>query len=140
MDFYVKVFSVILFLVISLQVSSASEKKIYRFDMGTPDSPLKEGYIRITSDDTYSQSKSYGWKTKPATAFDRPKSRCKARWYQNFWGTQIVGSEEYYGEPVDDLWRDGVAGKKDISFKIDFRSWRDTHNQPHPPFHDFCFT
>jgi len=118
MAFHVKCFSMVIFSVIALQVSFAAEKSIYRFDMGTPDSPLKEGYVKITPEDVYSPSKGYGWKTKPATAFDRPKSRCKARWYQNFWGTQIVGSEEYYGEQVDDLWRDGVADKKDTFFKV----------------------
>ena len=92
---------------------------VNRFDMGTPDSPLKEGFTRVTPNDLYSKKTGYGWATKPASAFDRPKSLCKAQWYQNFWGEQVVGNQPYYGEPVDDLWRDGVADKNDLVFRID---------------------
>ncbi len=89
------------------------------FDMGTSDSPLKEGCTRITQDDMYSSDNGFGWIEKPASAFDRSKSRCKAAWYQKFWGMQVVGDRPWYGEPVDDLWRDGVSGKGDIAFRLD---------------------
>lgn len=88
-----------------------------RFDMGTPDSPLKEGYVRATPGDVYTPSKGWGFRTRPARAFDRPKSRFNEEWYRKFWGPSITGREPYYGEPVDDLWRDGVSDAKDIVFR-----------------------
>ena len=91
---------------------------LFRFDMGTADSPLKDGYTRITPENLYSAKIGYGWAAKPAGAFDRTKSRCKAAWYQKFWGEQVVGADPYYGEPVDDLWRDGVADKNDLKFRV----------------------
>ena len=109
----------VLFLLSSVSLSQSAEKTSFRFDMGTPESPLKASYTRITPADTYTSSKGYGWQSKPAAAFDRTKSRCKASWYQEFWGTQVVGDQPYYGEPVDDLWRDGIADKQDMVFRID---------------------
>jgi len=99
--------------------AAAVDTLLYRFDMGAPDSPVKVGYTRITPDDVYDASRGYGWRRKPASSFDRPKSRCKAQWYQEFWGARVVGEETYFGEPVDDLWRDGVADRRDIVFMVD---------------------
>jgi len=96
-----------------------SDESIFRFDMGAPDSPLKNGYTQITPENVYSPDKGYGWSQKPVSAFDRSKSRCKAAWYQKFWGVQVVGDQPWYGEPVDDLWRDGVSGKDDITFRLE---------------------
>ncbi|MBT4482062.1 MAG: hypothetical protein HOC71_00115 [Candidatus Latescibacteria bacterium] len=48
---------------------------LYRFDMGTPDSPLKGGYTRITPNNIYPAGKGCGWRQKPASAFDRTGSR-----------------------------------------------------------------
>ena len=109
----------VFFFVLSAATAHGNSGDRYRFDMGTPESPLKEGYTRITPEDIYTSNKGYGWLEKPSSSFDRTKSRCKAQWYQKFWGEQVVGNQPYYGEPVDDLWRDGIAGKEDMIFSID---------------------
>ena len=45
-----------------------------RFDCGTADSPLIQGYQRLTAGDTYTKEKGYGWEgEKPASVkFENP--------------------------------------------------------------------
>ena len=109
--------------VVFLALTASAEYGIsgdsYLFDMGTPESPLKEGHTRITTEDAHTSKKGYGWLKKPFSAFDRTRGRCKAQWYQEFWEKQVVGDQSYFGELVDDLWRDGIAGKEDMTFRMD---------------------
>jgi len=41
----------------------------YRFDMGPQDSPLHEGYTRVTREDVFSWEKGWGWESPPAADF-----------------------------------------------------------------------
>ena len=41
----------------------------YRFDMGPEDSPLEEGYTRVTTGDLFSWQKGWGWESAPADDF-----------------------------------------------------------------------
>ncbi|MHB9029228.1 MAG: hypothetical protein ACYC9O_10690, partial [Candidatus Latescibacterota bacterium] len=106
-------------LILSLLGPSAAGAQdfLFRFDMGAPDSPLRDGFTRVTVNDLYTPEKGWGWAERPAGDFDRPGSRFNEEWYRKFWGPQITGKEPYFGEPVDDLWRDGIADKRDMVFR-----------------------
>ena len=97
----------------------ADDQWTYRFDMGASDSPVSEGYIKITREDTYTKDIGYGWENLAYKSFDSGRSRAKAEWYQKFWGPQVVGTDMWLGEPVDDIWRDGVSDKRDMVFMAD---------------------
>lgn len=97
----------------------AEDQWTYRFDMGTPLSSVKDDYIQITRKDTYTKETGYGWKDVAYKSFDSGRSRAKAEWYQKFWGEQVVGSDMWLGEPVEDPWRDGISDKNDMVFMAD---------------------
>jgi len=82
---------------------------VRRFDMGTPSSPLKRGWIRITHETVYTPERGYGW-LRPATAsFDRPQIFVPD-WLKSF--VPKVPSP-------DDVLRDGVFEKNDLTFRCD---------------------
>lgn len=42
----------------------------WRFDCGKADSPLAEGYTRLTGDEQYSATRKHGWETRNAKSVD----------------------------------------------------------------------
>ena len=44
-------------------------------DMGTADSPLAEGWLRLGASGSYSQQRGFGWEKPPQSAFSRDRRR-----------------------------------------------------------------
>ncbi len=51
--------------VLAQRDTGATPKPAWRFDMGTPTSPVAPGYVKITRQDLYTPSSGYGWVSKP---------------------------------------------------------------------------
>ena len=74
-----------------------------RLDMGTSDSPVKQGWVQVTPATAFDAARGYGWEAPPQRAFD------ESRTFQQ-------RSERI---PIDDMTRDGVEGKEDLIFKVE---------------------
>jgi hypothetical protein len=81
------------------------------FDMGTDDSPLAEGYIRITAETTYSPQLGYGWTTAGHTSFTTQTPEREQHWH--------VFRDILYDRNVTPFNRDGVEGGEVMNFQID---------------------
>jgi len=55
---------------VALSALGGEQATVLKFDMGTAQSPLKEGYVRVTPGTLYSSDRGYGWETQPAAARD----------------------------------------------------------------------
>ncbi|MFC1736798.1 CARDB domain-containing protein [Candidatus Hydrogenedentota bacterium] len=121
--------------------------RTYRFDMGPPDGPVKEGYTRITKDDLFSWEKGFGWSTERA-AGDFTYSGKKSQSVQknmDYATVQVMplydvfekhnkeltsllagsvrwkGHEdtwEFYDTFLDDMSRDVVLNPDELAFKV----------------------
>lgn len=74
----------------------------FRFDMGLPNSPVKQGWIQVTAAALFDASRGYGWEVPPQRGFDES---------QTFHMT-------HERIPIDDMTRDGVESKEDVVFKV----------------------
>jgi len=100
-----------------LGVASAStQANRWSFDCGTPDSPLAEGYQRLTPEDTYTKAKGYGWEgaTPSSALFEIPPPPP---------GVGYIGRPQkltqYFKDSLDDLNSDAVVSTDDLVFRID---------------------
>ena len=97
------------------------ENRVWRFDCGTPGSPVMKGYRRLTADDTYSAVRGYGWQGADPThlEFKRP---VRDRRLRGSAGQLLL--EEAYDNFRNALNRDGVAGRRDFEFRLDVPNGR----------------
>lgn len=89
--------------------SNAMRLVVLRFDCGTSDSPVKRGWIRIAHDTVYTRERGYGWLRPASSSFDRTEVFIPG-WLK----ASIVQKPQ-----LDDVLRDGVFDKQDISFRVD---------------------
>jgi len=82
-----------------------------RFDMGTEGSPVAPGYVRVTSENTYSAEVGYGWIGTGLTGFTTDTPEREAHWH--------IFRDILYDRNVTPLNRDGVQGGKVMEFRID---------------------
>jgi len=108
-------------LVVLLSVSACSHAgaesgKVLRFDMGTADSPVAQGFRRVTAA-PYSAAVGFGWlgggyeavETVPPTAPQSP------------W---VMQESDYYASVVNDLNVDHVKNSGDMTFRVDLPDGR----------------
>jgi len=103
---------IVLILAALSPVLSAAATEVLRFDMGTADSSVAQGYRRVTADDVYSRDSDFGWvgtgyesvETTPPTAPQSP------------W---IMQEADYYAYMVNDLDVDHVKNAGDMTFRVD---------------------
>lgn len=80
------------------------------FDMGGPDTPLKDGYAQVLPSTVYTPESGYGWETPGGESFDRSPFV-----YQHF-GSRWPAVEAM--ENTDALTIDGIAGPEDMTFAV----------------------
>jgi len=78
------------------------------FDMGGPDTPVKEGYMQVLPSNVYTPQKGYGWEAPTGESFERSKLV-----YQHF-GSRWPAVEAM--ENTDALTIDGIASADDMTF------------------------
>ncbi|MFC1737147.1 hypothetical protein ACFL1X_13615, partial [Candidatus Hydrogenedentota bacterium] len=115
----------------------------YRFDMGPVDGPLKEGWNRITKDDTFSWEKGFGW-TPQAAADDFYYANPSSQSFQKLMDYVVVTDarrreafakknralgtrgarvcppmfEEFFETYLDPMSRDAVLNPDQLAFKV----------------------
>lgn len=96
--------------------ATQAQDNVWRFDCGTPKSPVMEGYQRLAASQTYNRAKGYGWERgKPANLeFRRPVRNPRLRGSA---GQLLL--EEAYDNHRNALNRDGVASRGDLGFRLD---------------------
>ncbi|HID07674.1 MAG TPA: hypothetical protein EYP10_11080, partial [Armatimonadetes bacterium] len=89
--------------------SNVKQFVVLRFDCGAANSPVKRGWIRVTHNTVYTRERGYGWLRAGSSSFDRTEVFIP-RWLR----------ESIAQKPqLDDMLRDGVFDKQDISFRAD---------------------
>lgn len=81
----------------------------FRFDCGTPTSPLKFGWTKVTHETVYLPQRGYGWLRPAASSFDRDKI------FVPDWLKPSVPKIP----PPDEMLRDGVFDKGELTFRVD---------------------
>ena len=109
----VHMFLGLLFIALSTAPANAAE---LRFDCGTGDSPVMDGYRRLTADEAYNESRGYGWQGGRAAdlEFRRPVRDLKLR---GSFGQSLL--EEAYDNHRNPINRDGVISRQDMGFRLD---------------------
>ena len=112
-----KPLSLHVFLIVACLASTAAPSAAeWRFDCGTNDSPVMDGYQRITAQDAYHASRGYGWQSgRPVhLEFRRPVRDPKLRGSAG----QLLLEEAYdlHRNPMN---RDAVVGRQDLAFRLD---------------------
>ncbi len=97
--------------IFALAAASANEQARLKFDCGTQDSPLMQGYERLTAADQYNPAIGYGWETPSARSilFEKPKPTNPYR----------VQEDEVFEDNLTNWNCDGVASADDLIFRID---------------------
>ena len=93
-----------------------AQEGVWRFDCGTPKSPVAEGFQRLTAGQTYNKARGYGWEqSRPAgVEFRRP---VRDRRLRGSAGQLLL--EEAFDNHHNALNRDGVASRGDLTFRLD---------------------
>ncbi len=90
---------------------------IWRFDCGTADSPVMEGYLKLTAADQYEKGRGYGWETPSAQSIVFPD----AVPYSGMGGSW--GQERMFRYITEEcrnaLNTDGVVSTDELVFRID---------------------
>ncbi len=82
-----------------------------RFDMGTLESPVKEGFVQVTPETVYSAERGYGWERKPSRGTDSTDHMFE------YWGQKHRAVNFVLG--VDDVTVDCVSDPESLAFRID---------------------
>ena len=81
-----------------------------RFDFGTADSPVKNGWSRVTAELVRTSQRGYGWLQAADEGFDRSE-------------VFVPNWARVQRKPTpDDMLRDGVKAKKNLTFRVDVRN------------------
>ena len=90
---------------------AAQGSVVLRFDMGTAESPVKDGFLRVTPETLYSSDLGYGWEEPPSGAKDSTEHIFE------YWGQKhrAVG----YVLGLDDLTVDCVNDPESLEFSVD---------------------
>jgi hypothetical protein len=99
-----------------LVLSASATADEFRFDCGTGNSPVMEGFNRLTADEVYDASRGYGWLGGRPThvEFRRPVRNMRLR---GSLSDQLL--QEAYDNHRNPLNRDGVMSRQDIGFRLD---------------------
>ena len=89
-----------------------AQENVWRFDCGTPKSPVAEGYRRLAAGQTYNKSRGYGWEQGRAAnvEFRRP---VRDRRLRGSAGQLLL--EEAYDNQRNPINRDGVIDLADVN-------------------------
>jgi hypothetical protein len=63
--------------VLAVNAQDSNQEQNYLFDLGSPNSPVENGYIQITESSNYDSEIGYGWIIPPHRAFYRPSNKIK---------------------------------------------------------------
>jgi tetratricopeptide (TPR) repeat protein len=112
-----RVFNILLLSVSISSIAASAEKSAWRFDCGTKESPVANGFIRLTAEQ-YNAESGFGWETPDAAAVvfgqgTRPGSE-KGGSYE--WTDNIMKHWEDSRTPLN---TDGVASENDLIFRAD---------------------
>ncbi|MHC4166472.1 MAG: hypothetical protein ACYSWQ_05905 [Planctomycetota bacterium] len=96
--------------------ASKADNRVWRFDCGTPKSPVMQGYQRLSAGESYSATRGYGWQggSTRHLEFKRPVRNPKLR---GSFGQLLL--EEAYDNHRNPLNRDGVVSRQDLGFRLD---------------------
>jgi len=98
-------------------LSASAAEVAWRFDCGTEDSPVMDGYQKLTAAQQYEEGRGYGWETVAAQSVvfpdPIPDPSGRGSWGQGFMFKYITE------ECRNDLNSDGVVSKDDLVFRID---------------------
>ena len=90
----------------------APANDVVRFDMGTADSPLQEGFRRVTAADEYSPGAGFGWiGTGYEAALTEPPTEEQPSWF--------YPEIDHYTDLAGDLTKDHVKNEGDMIFRVD---------------------
>ena len=103
--------------IVLMSMSPSGAEPVWRFDCGTADSPVMEGYRKLTAAEQYDQGRGYGWETTSArsTVFPDPVPDPTGR---GSWGQDRM-FRYISDECRNDLNTDGVVSADDLVFRID---------------------
>jgi len=90
---------------------AAQGSVVLRFDMGTAESPLTDGFLRVTPETLYSSDLGYGWEKSPSGAKDSTEHIFE------YWGQKHRAAGYVLG--VDDLTVDCVDDPESLHFRVD---------------------
>jgi hypothetical protein len=100
---------------------AAADEMAWRFDGGTAESVVMDGYRRLTGEDRYTPDRGFGWESPGAVGveFQRPVPDERLRGSSR----QLLFAEAYDNHR-NALNRDAVASRGDLAFRLDVPSGR----------------
>ena len=106
---------VLAFGLVACAADNAGER-VWRFDCGTPKSPVMHGYQRLSAGESYSAERGYGWQAGSPRdlEFKRPVRNQRLR---GSFGQTLL--EQAYDNHRNPLNRDAVLSRQDIGFRLD---------------------
>lgn len=96
---------------------SKDARPTYRFDLGSDQSPVAAGYVRVTAGAAYSPERKFGWESRDQTAFDVTRPAEDPNWRGP--GGQEIPRDFLIFKEHNDLVRDGVSSATDLRFRVD---------------------
>lgn len=94
---------------IGSQGVTAKPQRLWRFDCGSPSSPVKQSWTQVTPETVYEPERGYGWLRPAKASFDRNEL------FVPDWLKATVGKKF----PLDEMLRDGVFDKDQLTFRVD---------------------
>lgn len=97
--------------------SFPAERPVLRFDMGTENSPVAAGFVRVTPAAKYQPGRRYGWEGATGAAYDVARPAENPAWHQP--SAQLIPRDLVVFNEHNELTRDGVGGNGDLVFRVD---------------------
>ncbi|HXK60940.1 MAG TPA: hypothetical protein PLP42_13710 [Acidobacteriota bacterium] len=116
----------LLFLFINFHLAVASTSGVtFRFDMGTEQSPVKKGFIKVDPTTSYSQERGYGWLGRYQSADVTPAMLDRMPAWQEDKVPGHMGVWYYLRDGYDELTRDVVFTPEPVMrFRVDVPNGR----------------
>jgi len=106
-------FAIVIFLVSAIATTQTQAGEEFHFDFGPADAPVMEGFVGISSSDSYSPDIGYGWVSGKTDDWTAPKPEIhRKRWWH-------MDPHYFYDDMVTDLRFDGVENENPFSLKVD---------------------
>lgn len=99
-----------------IAAGTTAREPVWRFDCGTPDSPVRDGYRRVTAKDAYQAEVGYGWVGGEPVGLEFRRPRPDPR--QRGSARQFLLAEAFDNHR-NELNRDAVASRRDLAFRLD---------------------
>ncbi|MFC1734969.1 hypothetical protein ACFL1X_02565 [Candidatus Hydrogenedentota bacterium] len=107
--------TVLVLMIVSMVAAGPAFGDVWRFDFGTKDSPVMEGYSQVTGETAYSAARKCGWETGGQKSFTT-KTPGETPMYQ-YGG--MISRPMFYNDHVNSMRRDGVASSQEMVFRAD---------------------